>query len=93
MVSSSLLIAKCDHLGRATTAPYNSHESWLFDRLEDFRETCSEPLLKGADLIQMGYKPSKEFGIILDEAFKLQMSGLSRYQIIKHLKLKEIKQA
>lgn len=88
-----ILIAKCDHLGRATTEPYNSHESWLFERLEDFRETCSEPLLKGADLIQMGYKPSKEFGCILEEAFKLQMSGLSKYQIIKQLKLKEVKEA
>lgn len=82
-----ILLGKCDHLGRDIDEPYDVYESWLIERLKDFKETCSEPLVKGADLIQMGYKPSKEFGNILKEAFKLQISGLNKEQIIKQLKL------
>lgn len=86
-----ILLAKADHLGRLNSESYDTYELWLNERLNDFYQTCSEPLLTGKDLIEMGYKPSKEFKEILENAFNLQMSGLSKLQIIKQLRLKEIK--
>lgn len=88
-----ILLAKADHLGRLNASPYDEHEKWLNSRLDDFNEVCSEPLVKGKDLVEMGYKPSKEFAEILEKAYNLQMSGLSKYQILRHLNLKEIKKA
>ena len=86
-----ILLAKADHLGRLNSEPYDTYEIWLNSRLDDFYNVCSEPLLTGKDLIEMGYKPSKEFKEILNNAFNLQMSGLSKFQIIKQLQLKELK--
>lgn len=88
-----ILLAKADHLGRLHSSAYDEYEKWLNSRLKDFNEVCSEPLVKGKDLIEMGYKPSREFSVILEQAYKLQMSGQSKYQIIKHLNLKEMKKA
>ena len=88
-----ILLAKADHLGRLNASLYDEHEKWLNARLDDFNEVCSEPLVKGKDLIEMGYKPSKEFAEILEKAYNLQMSGLSKYQIVRHLNLKEIQKA
>ena len=86
-----ILLAKADHLGRLNAESYDTYELWLNSRLDDFHKTCSEPLLTGKDLIEMGYKPSKEFKEILDSAFNLQMSGLSKSNIIKQLHLKDLK--
>lgn len=82
-----ILLAKADHLGRLNAEEYDEYEKWLRDRLDDYYNVCKEPLLTGKDLIQMGYKPSKEFKDILDNAYNLQMSGLSKELIIKQLKL------
>lgn len=84
-----MLLAKADHLGTLNCESYDMYENWLNSRLDDFSNTCKEPLLTGKDLIQMGYKPSKEFKDILNDAFNLQMSGLSKELIIKQLKLKK----
>ena len=86
-----ILLAKADHLGRLNSEPYDTYEIWLNSRLNDFYNVCGEPLLTGKDLIEMGYTPSKEFKEILDNAFNLQISGLSKFQIIKQLQLKELK--
>lgn len=86
-----ILLAKADHLGRTNSEDYTNYECWLNDRLSDFYNTCNEPLLKGRDLIKMGLKPSKEFKEILDKAFNLQMSGLSKDEIIRQLHLKKEK--
>lgn len=82
-----ILFAKADHLGRLESGSYDEYENWLYDRLEDFNTTCSEPLINGKDLIKMGYRPSSEFKYILDKAYNLQMGGLSKENIIKQLKL------
>lgn len=84
-----ILLAKADHLGRATDIPYGEYESWLRTRLEDFYSNCKEPLITGKDLIEMGYAPSKEFKDILNKCFNLQISGLSKTEIIKQLQLKQ----
>lgn len=88
-----ILLAKADHLGRLNSESYDIYEQWLRERLTDFYKTCNEPLLTGKDLISMGYKPSNEFSEILEKAYNLQMSGLSKYQILRQLHLKEIQKA
>lgn len=34
-----------------------------------------EPFLKGSDMIHLGFKPGKIFGILLNQAYELQLEG------------------
>ncbi|MNP79278.1 hypothetical protein D3C76_1770780 [compost metagenome] len=45
------------------------------------------PIINGMDLINIGFKQSKEIGNSLKYAFKLQLDGLSKEEILKKIEL------
>ena len=91
-IYDAILLSKADRLGRTiNNISTDELEQWWKNRLTKVNgeKTKIEPLIKGSDLISMGYNQGKEFKYILDKAFKLQIDGLSKDEIIQKLELKE----
>jgi len=73
-------VAKADFLGRATKEAKKGEflaGEWLLKKASELnvKNHPPKPLVQGRDLIDMGYKPSKEFKIILDKLFQEQLDG------------------
>lgn len=76
-------VAKADSLGR--NAPWISKDKWFDSEPQEWFITKARalevetnapgPILMGRHLIEMGLKPSKDFGRILDAVYELQMDG------------------
>ena len=73
-----ICIALADDRGRITQVPATSHEAFLYERLEIFRELMSRPYVMGRDLIEAGLKPCVEFTDILNHAHKLRLAGVPK---------------
>ncbi len=51
--------------------------AWLQKRLNNIREEDAkpEPLVKGSDLIELGYKPGKKLGKLLEKCYAIQLQN------------------
>lgn len=69
-------VCKADVLGRGGEVDADCVD-WFNERINrlDIVDKVIEPILKGRHLIEMGMKPSKEFGVILDAVFEKQLDG------------------
>lgn len=73
-----ILLSRADASGKRDE-PYNeNNEIWLRERLEDYEQCLSRPMVSGADLIQAGLKPDASFSAILRRARTLHFSGLEK---------------
>lgn len=73
-------VARADFLGRTTEKSLKGiYEAgdWLLAKAKalNVNEKAPDALLQGRDLIALGLKPSKEFKILLDKAYKAQLDG------------------
>jgi tRNA nucleotidyltransferase (CCA-adding enzyme) len=87
-IQDAILLSKADRLGRSiNNIDAESIDIWWNNRLQKVNgeETKIIPFITGKDLIDMGLKPNKEFKKILELAFKLQLNGLNREEILKKL--------
>ncbi len=79
-IEELVIVARADFLGRTTEASLKGiYEAgdWLLKKAEEL-DVYSEPLkplLQGRDLIELGYKPSKEFKFLLDSLYREQLEG------------------
>lgn len=77
-VNTKLLarVSRADVLGRGGEVDADCID-WFESRLAglDIVDKGIEPILKGRHLIEMGFKPSKEFGVILNAVFEKQLDG------------------
>ena len=97
-IEELVTVAKADFLGRTTEASLKGiYEAgdWLLKKAEelDVYHEPLKPLLQGRDLIELGYKPSKEFKILLNTVYNEQLEGRieSRSEAIEFiLSLKKI---
>lgn len=80
-ISELILVAKADFLGRTTEESksriYRAGE-WLATKSKELEvdKKPLKPILQGRDLIEIGLKPSKEFGVILEQIYQLQLDGV-----------------
>ena len=87
------LLCLADCLGRDIPEKDKCYKAttWLLEKAKEL-EIHNEPikaLVQGRDLIELGFKPSKEFKEILDFAFDLQLDEhLDKESIIKEIKKK-----
>lgn len=58
--------------------PGTDHESFLYQRLEIFREMMARPYVMGRDLIEAGFCPASDFTEILKYAHKLRLAGVEK---------------
>lgn len=47
---------------------------------------AKEPIIKGDDLLQLGIIPSKEFGILYERCYQMQLDGYSREELVQYIK-------
>lgn len=87
------LVCLADCLGRTIKDKEKCPKatSWLLDKAKelDIHNEPIKPFVQGKDLIELGFKPSKEFKEILDFAFDLQLDfHFEKSEIIKKIKEK-----
>ena len=84
--SDLILLAKADALGRGVKKDYSEIESILNKSLNEYKELMLEPEVVGKDLIELGLKPGVLFSEYIKLGHKLHLSGLSKDEILKHIK-------
>lgn len=71
------IIIEADHSGRPPLPKGNPFLPWLEVAKEvKVEDGKPEPILMGRHLIEMGMKPGKEFGTILEKVYQLQLDGV-----------------
>lgn len=80
----------CDKLGRGRVVYRQYHEFWEYmnDKMERLGIKARDAIISGDDLIHYGFKQSREFKNILNEAYDLQLQGMEKEQILRSLKKK-----
>ncbi len=78
-----ICIAMSDSRGKTAPREYISYDSFLYERLEIYREYMSRPYVMGRDLIDAGLKPAPYFSDILDYAHKLRLAGIEKESALK----------
>lgn len=89
-IHDAILISKADRLGRTINNISSEElEDWWENKLSIINEkkTKIEPLIKGRDLIDMGFTQGKDFKEYLNNAFILQIDGFDKEAIIQKLGL------
>ena len=72
------VVIEADHSGRPPLVPCLPLEARELLRLAEelgASEGPLKPILQGRDLIGLGLKPGKQFGVILQAAFQAQLDG------------------
>lgn len=78
-------LALCDEEGRILEIPRPSKEALLRQRLEVFREYMARPCVMGADLVDAGLKPGKEFHELLILSHKLHLAGVPKEDALRQV--------
>lgn len=80
-----ILLARADATGKLDE-PYNeAWESFLRERLEDYRRVLQRPMVSGRDLVAAGLKPGEAFSRILSRARQLHFSGIEKERALKQV--------
>ena len=78
------LVARADYMGRTTPEALAVKDSrqiaetvWLLAKAEELavRDAAPKPILGGRHLLEMGFKPGKNMGVMLKAAFEAQLDG------------------
>ncbi|MFR1168828.1 MAG: HD domain-containing protein [Coprobacillus cateniformis] len=85
-----ICISCCDKLGRGKVAQeqYDAFFTFIEDKIARLGMQAPQPLINGYILIQNGFQQNKQLKMILDEAYDLQLQGLSQEKILRSLKKK-----
>ncbi|MBQ6946546.1 MAG: tRNA nucleotidyltransferase [Clostridia bacterium] len=77
-----ILLSLADNEGRIAERPQNP-ESYLQERLEQYRQTMTAPFVSGKDLVEAGLHPNEQFHDILSYAHKLRLAGVGKEEALK----------
>lgn len=72
--------------GRNVLSDRHETSERCFQLFQKFGEEEIAPLVQGKDLIVLGLRPSKEFGIILAKSYELQLEGENKEAILLKIK-------
>ena len=78
-----ILLARADSMGKPESSINDEYESYLYERLGEYRRTMAKPFVQGADLIAAGFAPGPEFSELLAYAHKLRLSGVEKESALK----------
>lgn len=67
----------------AGTEAFSGDGDFLFDRLEQYRETMAKPHVTGQDLVDAGFEPGEYFTDVLNYAHKLRLAGVEKPSALK----------
>ena len=80
-----ILLSRADAEGSLGT-PY-SEASWdfLWDRLADFRDCLTRPMVTGADLLRAGYRSGPDMKSLIKRARLLHFAGMEKKRVLQTL--------
>ena len=78
-----IYMAMSDRPVMSGDVPFTGDSGFLFERLEEYRQTMSRPYVMGKDLIDSGLEPGEDFSDILDFAHKLRLAGIDKTSALK----------
>lgn len=77
------VLSICDNFGRISEKPIVDNSSYIYNRLEIFKETMAKPYVTGSDLLDNGIKPGKDFTKLLRYAHKLRLACVDKDLALK----------
>ncbi len=80
-----ILLSRADASGKDGEAYDEANEAFLHERLEDYRQVMTRPMVTGGDLIAAGLAPGPDFSKYLDRARQLHFSGLDREHALRQV--------
>ena len=80
-----ILLARADGTGKLDEPYREENETFLNQRLEDYREIIKRPMVTGKDLIDAGLTPGEEFSALIVRARRLHLSGLQKETALKQV--------
>ena len=78
-----ILLARADASGKLDKPYPDENETFLRERLDDYREIMRRPMVQGDDLIRAGVKPGPQMKNMLAFARKLHFSGIEKKTALK----------
>jgi len=78
-----LLLAEADNAGKGDASDFAPVKKWFNEINERLNLNQIEPLIRGRDLIEMGFSPGPSFGKALQLAFEMQLDGMPVEEIRK----------
>ena len=86
-IEEIFLLAEADHYGRGGIEPgsFQVYNDFFEEIISEYNLREADqivPVVTGHDLIERGMTPGPEFGVILEEAFDLQLEGYNRSEIL-----------
>ena len=84
-----ILLSRADASGKLDQ-PYDpAYEVWLNERLADYREMLTHPMIDGKQLIEAGVKPGPGLGKMLRRARQLHFAGIQPKLVLKQILAEE----
>jgi len=80
-----ILLSRADASGKLDEPYDEACEEYLQQRLADYREIMTHPMVTGSDLIAAGLKPGENFRHYMERARKLHFAGQSREKALKQV--------
>lgn len=80
-----LFLTRADALDHDPASP-TTVEQWIQKKAAEYLHALPAPLLRGQDFIALGWKPSPEFGSVLELGEQLGDMGYDRATLLTHLK-------
>ena len=77
-IPALIRVAWADAAGRTMPHPKDWEVGqWLLSRAADLgvKDSAPQPFLRGKDALELGMKPGKKIGVLLEQAFELQLDG------------------
>jgi tRNA nucleotidyltransferase (CCA-adding enzyme) len=81
-------ITRCDKMGRGYIASrqIDAFNKWMDQMIASYGDQAEVPLVSGKDLIAAHLEDHKRYKTLLNQAYKWQLEGLNKEQIIRRLK-------
>lgn len=80
-----ILLSRADASGKLDEPYDESCEAFLRERLEDYRQVMTLPMVTGKDLVAAGLKPGKDFKTMMARARQLHFAGLTKENALKQI--------
>lgn len=87
-IEDLILISKCDKMGRLRdgSKDIQAMDAYLNEKMARLGTKALAPVIDGKDLLKLGLKPSIKFKELLDQAYEMQLEGMSKEKILKKIR-------
>lgn len=80
-----ILLARADATGKLDEPYDESYETFLRERLEDYRKIMERPMVMGKDLMEAGLKPGESFKKMVARGRQLHFAGIEKKNALKQI--------